>query len=103
MLLYRDENIPRLKNNSNKTTNIDRGVNSPKFFEVMFSQELADNNAPRDDVYYLVAHLIRSVSAPNQVLLPLLNNTMLIISLNKVQPSFSTKNIDNIFHIRRFI
>jgi len=37
----------------------------------MFSQELAEKNAARDDIYYVVAHLIRSVSALNQVLFAL--------------------------------
>lgn len=37
-------------------------------FEAGFSQELAENNAKKDDIYYVTAHIVRSVSALNQVL-----------------------------------
>ena len=40
-------------------------------FETGFSLMLAEKNIPRDDSYYVVAHLVRSVSALNQVLFAL--------------------------------
>lgn len=40
-------------------------------FETGFSLMLAEKNIPRDDSYYVVAHLVRSISALNQVLFAL--------------------------------
>lgn len=37
-------------------------------FEAGFSLMFAENNVSRNDVYYVVAHLVRSISALNQVL-----------------------------------
>ena len=72
----------------------------------MFSQELAEKNAARDNVYYVVAHLIRSVSALNQVLFAL--NEQYCINEKKAvkmidafnfRPDFYKKKIDNIFYL----
>lgn len=41
------------------------------FFEAGFSLMLAENTVARDDAYYVTAHLVRSVSALNQVLFAL--------------------------------
>ncbi len=79
------------------------------FFEAMFSQELAEKYAARDDVYYVVAHLIRSVSALNQVLFALneqycINEKKAVkmIGAFNVRPDFYKKKIDNIFYLSGF-
>jgi len=72
LLWYRDENIYRLKTFAEEyPQKLKEKIISQFFFEAMFSQELAEKNAARDDIYYVVAHLIRSVSALNQVLFAL--------------------------------
>lgn len=40
-------------------------------FEVEFSLRLAENSIDKDDIYYVTAHVVRSISALNQVLFAL--------------------------------
>lgn len=37
-------------------------------FEAGFSLIFAENNAKKNDVYYVIAHIVRAISALNQVL-----------------------------------
>ena len=107
LLWHRDENIPQLKTIAEKyPQKLKERIIQQFFFEALFSQELAEKNATRDDVYYVVAHLIRSVSALNQVLFALneqycINEkkaVKMIDSFN-VRPDSYKKKIDNIFYL----
>lgn len=60
-------------------------------FEAGFSLMLAEKNAARDDAYYVVAHLVRSISALNQVLFAL--NEQYCINEKKAVKMIDTFNI----------
>ncbi len=110
LLWSRDENIPRLKTIAEKyPQKLKQRIIQQFFFEAMFSQELAEKNAARDDVYYVVAHLIRSVSALNQVLFALNEQycvnekkAVKMIDAFNFRPDFYKKKIDNIFYLSGF-
>ena len=110
LLWYRDENIYRLKTFAEEyPQKLKEKIISQFFFEAMFSQELAEKNAARDDIYYVVAHLIRSVSALNQVLFALneqycINEKKAVkmIDAFNVRPDSYKKKIDNIFYWSAF-
>lgn len=110
LLWYRDEKIYRLKTFAEEyPQKLKEKIISQFFFEAMFSQELAEKNAARDDIYYVVAHLIRSVSALNQVLFALneqycINekNAVKMIDAFNVRPDSYKKKIDNIFYWSAF-
>ena len=107
LLWYRDENIYRLKSFAEEyPQKLKEKIISQFFFEAMFSQELAEKNAARDDIYYVVAHLIRSVSALNQVLFALneqycINEKKAVkmIDAFNVRPDSYKEKIDNIFYL----
>ena len=110
LLWYRDENIYRLKSFAEEyPQKLKEKIISQFFFEAMFSQELAEKNAARDDIYYVVAHLIRSVSALNQVLFALneqycINEKKAVkmIDAFNVRPDSYKEKIDNIFYLSGF-
>lgn len=60
-------------------------------FEAGFSLMLAEKNVARDDVFYVVAHLVRSISALNQVLFAL--NEQYCINEKKAVKMIDTFNI----------
>ncbi len=73
-------------------------------FEAGFSQSLAAKTIARDDLYYLIAHLVRSVSALNQVLFALneqycLNEKKAVkmVTSFPIQPPHYNERVDEIF------
>ncbi len=60
-------------------------------FEAGFSHMLAEKNITRDDAYYVVAHIVRSISALNQVLFAL--NEKYCINEKKAVKMIETFNI----------
>lgn len=75
-------------------------------FEAGFSLMLAEKNVTRDDAYYVVAHLVRSVSALNQVIFALneqycINEKKAVkmIDAFNVRPDSYKEKIDNIFYL----
>lgn len=75
-------------------------------FEMSFSLMLAEKNIRRCDVYYVIAHIVRSVSAINQVLFALneiycINEkqAVAIVSTLNICPSNYKERIDSIFSL----
>lgn len=73
-------------------------------FEAEFSLWLAENSIDKDDVYYVIAHVVRSISALNQVLFALnkeycLNEKKAVMMIEKfdVHPTGYKNKIDDIF------
>lgn len=75
-------------------------------FETGFSLMLAENNITRDDTYYVVAHLVRSISALNQVLFALneqycINEKKAVKMIDKftIHPDHYKNRVDTIFSL----
>lgn len=75
-------------------------------FEAEFSLWLAENSIDKDDIYYLSAHIVRSVSALNQVLFSLnkeycLNEKKAVKMIDKfdIHPNGYKSKIDEIFAV----
>ena len=73
-------------------------------FEAEFSLWLAENSIDIDDVYYVTAHVVRSVSALNQVLFALnkeycLNEKKAVKMIDKfdIHPTSYKSKVDDIF------
>ncbi len=73
-------------------------------FEAEFSLWLAENSAGKDDIYYTAAHIVRSVSALNQVLFALnkeycINEKKAVIMIDSfgIRPAGYKRKIDDIF------
>lgn len=73
-------------------------------FEAEFSLWLAENYIDKDDIYYVTAHVVRAVSALNQVLFALNNEYCLnekkavkMIEQFKIHPAAYKSRIDDIF------
>lgn len=73
-------------------------------FEAEFSLWLAESSIDKNDIYYLTAHIVRSVSALNQVLFSLnneycLNEKKAVKMIEKfgIHPAGYKSKIDNIF------
>lgn len=72
LLWYKDDKIRELKGIAEKyPPQLKAEIIHLFSFETAFSLMLAEKNIQRDDVYYVVAHLVRSISALNQVLFAL--------------------------------
>ncbi len=75
-------------------------------FEMSFSFMLAEKNMNRDDIYYVMAHIVRSISAINQVLFAL-NETYCInekqavklINTFDISPVAYKEKVDSIFYL----
>lgn len=73
-------------------------------FEAEFSLWLAENSIDKDDVYYMTAHVVRSISAINQVLFALnkeycLNEKKAVKMIDKfeIHPTSYKSKVDDIF------
>lgn len=73
-------------------------------FEAEFSLWLAENSIDKDDIYYVTAHVVRSISALNQVLFALnkeycLNEKKAVKMIDKfdIHPNGYKSKIDDIF------
>lgn len=73
-------------------------------FEVEFSLRLAENSIDKDDIYYVTAHVVRSISALNQVLFALnkeycLNEKKAVEMIDKfdIHPDNYKSKVDDIF------
>ena len=73
-------------------------------FEAEFSLWLAENSIDKDDIYYVTAHIVRSISALNQVLFALnkeycLNEKKAVKMIEKfdIHPAGYKSKIDDIF------
>ncbi len=73
-------------------------------FEAEFSLRMAENNIDKDDIYYVTAHVVRSISALNQVLFALnkeycLNEKKAVKMIDKfdIHPFNYKSKVDDIF------
>lgn len=73
-------------------------------FEAEFSLWLAENSLDKDDIYYVTAHMVRSVSALNQVLFALnreycLNEKKAVAMIDRfsIRPAGYKGKVDSIF------
>lgn len=73
-------------------------------FEAEFSSWLAENSIDKDDIYYVTAHVVRSISALNQVLFALnkeylLNEKKAVKMIDKfnIHPTSYKNKVDDIF------
>lgn len=105
LLWYRNEKIPELKAITEEyPQKLKEEIIRLFFFEAVFSQELAEKNCVRDDVYYVAANLVRSISALNQVLFALneqycINEKKAVkmIDTFQIHPIYYKNKVDDIF------
>ena len=105
LLWNADEEICKLKSIAeNYPTKMKKEIIRLFSFETSFSLMLAEKNITRDDAYYVTAHLVRSVSALNQVLFALneqycLNEKKAVKMIDKfeIHPHDYKNRIDSVF------
>ncbi len=69
ILMDRDQRLEGLKTKTKPyPVNMKKSLIDYFMFEAGFSAMLAENNADKDDIYYLTGHLFRAISCLNQVL-----------------------------------
>lgn len=107
LLWNKDDEIPKLKTIAEEyPLKLKKEIIHLFSFETGFSLMLAEKNVARDDAYYVVAHLVRSISALNQVLFAL--NEQYCINEKKavkmidtfhIHPAHYKSKVDTIFSV----